>query len=116
MNISVYTFEDRYGVSFTDWHTQNYAEARAYAEQYRLRLIENEYVWEDSQLLEDYSPHSFYSFDFETGVGPEDRSETFEVDEAEAAEAFAREHKLRLWLNDGEGNAECVADFEAEER
>ena len=61
-DMTVYTFEvpadsDRV-MDYPDeelW-TMDYREADAYAREKGYLLIENEYVWEDSNLLEDYTP------------------------------------------------------------
>jgi hypothetical protein len=54
MDIEVYTFENKYGDEDT-YHTQNANDAREYAQKYNLRWIANTFVWDDSELVEDYT-------------------------------------------------------------
>lgn len=61
-NVTVYTFEagPGGGLQYPDaelW-TLDYDEARRYAQQRNYQLIANEYTFEDSELLEDYSPET----------------------------------------------------------
>lgn len=59
-DIIVYTFaerDDSDGVYYpVDYSTQDYQDADAYARKHQLQLIENTFVWDDSEVLTDYSP------------------------------------------------------------
>ena len=59
-DLTVYTFEvsGNRTMDYPDnelW-TLDYQEARAYAQEKGYQLIENEYEWQESGLLEDYTP------------------------------------------------------------
>ena len=49
----VYTFVDENGDA-DEFDTMDYAEAKEYAAKYKLGLIANTYVWEDSELTDDF--------------------------------------------------------------
>lgn len=49
----VYTFEDEDGTP-DEWDTMDYSEAKEYASQHKLAVIANTYVWEDSELVDDF--------------------------------------------------------------
>jgi hypothetical protein len=55
MEIEVYTFENAEGQEEGSYQTQNINDARQYAQKYKLRLIANTFVWDDSELVEDYT-------------------------------------------------------------
>jgi hypothetical protein len=55
MTIEVYAFEGADGEEH-DWTTQDYGEAKAYAQQHRLALIARQFDYTDSELVEDYRP------------------------------------------------------------
>ena len=59
-DMTVYTFEAAEGRTMdypdAELYTLDYQEARAYAQEKGYRLIENEYEWQESGLLEDYTP------------------------------------------------------------
>ena len=59
LDVTVYTVEARKRgetpYPACDFYTYDYQEAKAYAAQYRLRVIANEYEWADSELLDDYT-------------------------------------------------------------
>jgi len=56
--ISVYAFldEDAGDGEYESWTTQNFTEAQEYAKQYGYAIIELEYEYSDSSLIEDYRP------------------------------------------------------------
>lgn len=60
MDVHVYTVEAKNRADtpypHSEFHTQNYDEALAYAEQARLMLIDNTYTFEDSELVKDFTP------------------------------------------------------------
>jgi hypothetical protein len=51
--ITVYTLEAWDGTEESGYQTQNYQEARRDAEQRKLRVIANEYEWQDSDMVDD---------------------------------------------------------------
>jgi hypothetical protein len=53
--ITVYTFRDADNQEYGTYSTQDYAAAKAYAAEYRLRIIANEFEWADSEDLDDYT-------------------------------------------------------------
>jgi hypothetical protein len=58
--ISVYTFEHRradgeYETYNGSYATQDYQQAKAYAQSVGLRIVANEYEWADSEPLDDYT-------------------------------------------------------------
>lgn len=60
LQVTVYTVEAKEGSAQTpypesEFHTQDYEEAQAYAQERKLRVIGNEYEWADSELLDDYT-------------------------------------------------------------
>jgi len=55
MEISVYTFEDKDGGSVTDWYTQDYKEARAYAIENKCRVIDNTLIQSHSDMVDDFT-------------------------------------------------------------
>jgi len=90
MDVIVYTFEARDRVNghnpLPDYSTQDYEEAKRLAQENRLLLIENTYVFEDSQLLEDYAPKDWaLVYDGDTAQIA-DRFATKEAAEADLAE------------------------------
>lgn len=54
-DISVYTFEDKDGNEYGNYVTQDYQEAKSYAQANKLRVIGNEYVFRDSELVDDFT-------------------------------------------------------------
>ena len=57
MSIEVYTFRDSEDNEQT-FSTQNVIEARQHAEENKLALISNTYVFDDSELIDDYREKS----------------------------------------------------------
>jgi hypothetical protein len=59
-DMTVYTFEAGPGVELqypdAELWTRDHEEARRYAQERGYQLIANEYVFNDSELLEDYTP------------------------------------------------------------
>lgn len=53
-SISVYAFETHGDETATEWTTQNYAEAEAYAKENGYSIIEREYEYSDSSLVADF--------------------------------------------------------------
>ena len=93
---TIYTFEARERKDtpypHTDAWTRDYEEARRYAEENRLLLIENTYEWEDSQLLEDHAPKDWAITYGGTTKAIDDEPEVIEryATEDEAREDLAR--------------------------
>lgn len=56
--VSVYAFLDKDAGDgeFEGWTTQDFREAQEYARQYGFAIIELEYEYSDSSLIEDYRP------------------------------------------------------------
>ena len=54
MEIAVYTFEDKDG-NDQEWCTQKYSEAKEWAMRHNMKIILNTYVWDDSEMLEDFT-------------------------------------------------------------
>jgi hypothetical protein len=54
-SITLYTFEDSDGNEFGSFTTQNYGEAKDYAGKGKLRVIANEFTFEDSSLIADFT-------------------------------------------------------------
>jgi hypothetical protein len=67
MTVTVYTFEDGDGDEYGSFTTQDYAEAKAYAQDNRLCVIANEFEWADSHPLDDYTPRKKRSRPFGRG-------------------------------------------------
>ena len=59
-DITVYTFEAGPGVTLAypddELWTRDYAEAVRYAQERGYQVIGNEYAWEDSELVDDFTP------------------------------------------------------------
>jgi hypothetical protein len=55
MGICVYTFKGRNDEHVTFWSTQDYDEAKSYAQENNYKLICDTYTYDDSELLEDYT-------------------------------------------------------------
>lgn len=51
-DISVYSFEDRDGNEYGTFTTQDYQEAKAYAAENKLRVMENVYEWSEAIPVE----------------------------------------------------------------
>ena len=72
LEVIVYTVEARERAETpypaSDFYTQDYDEARKFAADNRLLLIENTYEWSDSQLLEDYAPKNWAIVDEDGNV------------------------------------------------
>ena len=54
MQLTVYTFDDESGPDANGWSTQDYDEAKRYAQDRNLQIIANNYEFVDSEPLEDY--------------------------------------------------------------
>jgi hypothetical protein len=54
MPLHLYTFEEKDGTE-SSFSTQNFEEASTFAQKYRMKLIDNTYEFEDSELVEDYT-------------------------------------------------------------
>jgi len=52
MQISVYTFEDKDGNEFGAYQTQDFEEAKRYAQEGSLRVIENVFEWSEAIPVE----------------------------------------------------------------
>ena len=63
---TVYTFEAGPGVEMAypdaELWTRDYQEARKYAQEHGYRVIANEYEFEDSELIDDFTPQIECSF------------------------------------------------------
>lgn len=57
MTITVYSFEDKNGLDM-GWTTQDYREAKQHAQEFRLRVIANEFEFADSELVDDFTEKS----------------------------------------------------------
>jgi hypothetical protein len=61
--VDIYTVEARAGRAATayphsDFQTDDYPDAQAYAQQHGLMVIVNHFAFEDSELLDDYTPEA----------------------------------------------------------
>jgi len=54
-DVVLYSFEDTNSESDGTYTTQNFRKAEKYAARYRLRLIANIYVWDDSEVVLDFT-------------------------------------------------------------
>lgn len=54
MTLTVYSFEDADGCE-SGYTTQDYADAKRYAAEYRLRVIANEFEWAESEVVDDFT-------------------------------------------------------------
>ena len=55
MALFFYTFEKN-GGSFSDWSTLDLEEARSYARNFGLTIVENRYEWADSEPIQSDEP------------------------------------------------------------
>lgn len=56
MEVIVYTFEDSDGNEVSGgFHTQNYADAKAYGLSGGYRVIANTFEWADSEMVDDFT-------------------------------------------------------------
>jgi hypothetical protein len=53
--MTLYSFEDADGNEPGTFTTTNYDEAKEYAARYKYKVIANEYVWDDSELVDDFT-------------------------------------------------------------
>jgi hypothetical protein len=57
MTIEVYSFEDADGTE-QGYTTQDYSEAKRYAQEYRLLIIANTFEWSEAEPVDDYRPRT----------------------------------------------------------
>lgn len=55
MRIAVYTFRDAENNEFGSYQTQDYKKAEAYACQNKLKIVENIFVFDEANVVDDFS-------------------------------------------------------------
>lgn len=114
LEVIVYTVEARERAETpypaSDFHTQDYDEARKYAQDNRLLLIENTYEWADSQPVDDFAPMdwviTYGGNSNEVDDEPEvvDRFATEEEARGDLASLYSgdSEYRVRRWPEDAQ--------------
>lgn len=71
-DIHVYTLEDAHGNESGTFATGSYEEARDRARADHLRVIDNTYVWDDSEMVDDFTEEEPEPADYDPGPEVDD--------------------------------------------